>query len=186
MGIILAGIIIIGGCAPMVDPAGLAADYEKMGGGPGAEGVKTGSVPEYLVRYEGNYGNLLPVDTGSAERQIYLSDFPIDLNFAVSLDLEFTLATPDDSLYRLGAVDDLEKMAAARDEGARTGEFIDIDGYNLAGCRVPSDLKTPENVYCGFQFVKDSCVYVILVYATTERDLSNPDAEPTRINLSSQ
>ena len=61
------------------------------------------------------------------------------------------------------------------------GEFIASGQHNTAGCRVPLNIQSGEELYCGFQFSHDEETYIVLVFATTQRDLENLDADLTRI-----
>ena len=73
---------------------------------PRAEGVKLDvPISEYQVRVDGEYGILLPV--GLPGRNVFLCDYPVDLLFSMTGELELVLATPNDELYFLEEVPDL-------------------------------------------------------------------------------
>lgn len=169
----LAITILFCGCVSNISP-----DEESV---PVAEGVKDSEVGDYRVKHGKYYGSLIPGNLDLSGKQVFLSDYPIDLLFENTLELDFVLATPDDTLYQLEAVDNLDEILAWLGIDSRTGTFIGSEEYNAAGCQVPADIETPEDVYCGFQFEDGGITYVILVLGTTERDLKNPDKEPTRI-----
>jgi len=170
---------LLGACAQQTIQPEAASESENDV--PRAEGVKLEvPVSEYQVRVDGEYGILLPVDLPG--RNVFLSDYPVDLNFSMTGELELVLATPNDELYFLEEVPDLDEIIAEMGEEALTGAFSAGELPNLAYCDIPGDIQPGEdNAYCGFQFIDEGETYIVLVFGTTIRDLENPQEAPTRI-----
>ncbi len=88
----------LSGCASSgVDTSEPTPPANAQGGGPAAEGVKISDIRDYQVRFDGNYGDLLPVELDGTSG--FLSDYPIDLNYLIDPDMTLELATTGDELY---------------------------------------------------------------------------------------
>jgi len=165
------------GCA--VKKVNSGNEIDGYRGEPAAEGVKISDIDESLIRFEGNYGNLLPFIIKN--KKILLSDYPIDINTLINTEVKLELTTPSDQLFTLEQVPDLEALIKKLNLDARTGTFVPDENYNTAWCQIPLNIQNNEECYCGFQFEHEKETKIVLIFLTTQRDLDNAQLEPTRI-----